>query len=120
MNWTRTLMAPLAAIAPLSLLSVLSSGNPDAGPTFVPPRVVRWSHGDPVLRLLPAERGICFVSGIGGNFQGGGEAVRIYVDDGWWWVGGRTCQPSLWVEVTCVEWPDSQLGAASAGQRRGP
>jgi len=68
-------------------------------------RVVRWRHGDEAIRLLPADRGFCYVSGMGGNFAGGGEGVRVFVDDGDWYVAGHSCQPSLWVEVTCVEWP---------------
>ncbi len=68
-------------------------------------RVVRWQHGDPTLRLLPADRGFCYVSGLGGALEGGGEGVRVFVDDGTWFVGGYSCQPSLWVEVTCVAWP---------------
>ena len=76
------------------------------------PRVVRWQHGDPPIRLLPAERGFCYVSGISGNFAGGGEAVRVYVDDGSWYIGGQSCQPGLWVEATCITWPVAPARAA--------
>ena len=72
-------------------------------------RVVRWQHGDAAKQLMRAEAGFCYVSGMGGSFAGGGEGVRVFVDDGIWFVGGHSCQPSLWVEVTCVEWPTVRL-----------
>jgi hypothetical protein len=99
------LEGPFAAIAmtiPTILLVAQSSHVSSITPR---PSILRWSHGDPALRLLPADKGFCYVSGMGGDFQGGGESVRVWIDDGTWWVGGYSCQPSLWVEVTCMEWP---------------
>lgn len=98
------------ALAPSST----DSARPQAATASPVTRVVRWNHGDTTKRLIAADRGFCFISGIGGNFEGGGEAVRVYVDDGIWWVSGHSQQPTLWVDVTCMEWvpgPNKPAGA---------
>jgi len=100
MNPIAKLLGPLAAVAMTIPAVMLDRTEPQL--TFANRRIVRWSHGDQPIRLLPADKGFCFVSGMGGNFQGGGEGVRVSVDDGAWWVAGYSCQPSLWVEVTVM------------------
>lgn len=100
-------------------LPVTAAAAENGGSTPEIREVVRWRHGDERRRLLRVEDGICFVTGIGGNFEGGGEAVRVYVDDGWWWIGGHSAQPSLWVEVTCLAWrghpPEPAAGPSAKG-----
>ncbi|HEX5053320.1 MAG TPA: hypothetical protein VFZ65_16205 [Planctomycetota bacterium] len=97
-------VGPIAGLL-LAVAGLLSSRATPALPAPPAVTVVRWQHGDAQKRLMPADRGFCYVSGMGGNFQGGGEGVRVFVDDGIWFVDGHSCQPSLWVEVTCIEWP---------------
>ena len=72
--------------------------RPDAGhPVF------QWSAGKPRVRMIRAEDGICFLSAVGGSFAGGGEWIRVRVDDGWWYLEGHCQQPLVWAEATCVK-----------------
>lgn len=106
MNPISKLCGPLAAVALTIPATLYVDANRDPAPQVTSckqPKVVRWCHGDEPIRLLPADKGFCFVSGMGGNFEGGGEGVRVFVDDGAWWVSGYSCQPSLWVEVTVMK-----------------
>lgn len=112
MNPFTKLLGPFAAIAMTIPTVLIVDRAQSPAPTVTKPRIVRWSHGDAPLRLMPANKGFCYISGMGGNFEGGGEGVRIWIDDGTWWVGGYSCQPSLWVEVTCLE-----FGGVVPGQR---
>lgn len=101
MNPIAKLLGPVAAVA-MAIPAVMLVEPAEPLATCAKPRIVRWSHGDQPIRLLSADKGFCFVSGMGGNFQGSGEGVRVFVDDGAWWVAGYSCQPSLWVEVTVM------------------
>jgi len=114
MNPIAKLLGPFAAVA-MTIPAVMLAERAEPQPAFAKPRIVRWSHGDKPIRLLPADKGFCFVSGMGGNFQGGGEGVRVFVDDGAWWVAGYSCQPSLWVEVTVMT--TGQRPGSSADRR---
>jgi len=69
------------------------------------PRVVRWRVGQERVRLMRAADGFCFLSAVGGGFAGGGEWVRVAIDDGWWYLSGHCLQPELWAEATCVAYP---------------
>lgn len=117
MNPIARMLGPFAAIAMAIPAVMLADRAQDPTATLAKPRVVRWSHGDSAIRLLPADKSFCYVSGIGGNFEGGGESVRIWVDDGTWWVGGYSCQPSLWVEVTCIEFVSAVPGQQTTSSR---
>ncbi|MFT4512614.1 MAG: hypothetical protein ACI89X_001695 [Planctomycetota bacterium] len=103
MNSIARMLGPIAAIAMAIPAVMLADRAQHPTPTSAKPRVVRWSHGDAPVRLIPANKGFCYISGMGGHFAGGGEGVRVWIDDGIWWVGGRSCQPSLWIDVTCIE-----------------
>ena len=61
-----------------------------------------WKAGDPPVKMLAAIEGFCFLSSTGGSFQGGGEAVKVYLKDGWWYLSGVSCQSSLWAQATSV------------------
>ncbi len=61
-----------------------------------------WSRGQKPIKMIREQEGFCFLSEIGGCFAGGGERVRVYVDDGWWWIHGRCMQRSLWATATCI------------------
>jgi hypothetical protein len=71
-------------------------------PPKEPPTQVNWHYGDPAKKLMRAAEGICFLSGIGGNLEGGGEAISIVIRDGWWVLEGKSAQESLWATATCV------------------
>jgi hypothetical protein len=89
----------------LVLLLLVPSGATTGAPRCEPlPRVVRWQVGQERVRLMRAADGFCFLSAVGGGFAGGGEWVRVAVDDGWWYLSGHCLQPELWAEATCVDY----------------
>lgn len=75
---------------------------PPAGKTAGPSVETRsWHQGEPPVRLLRKEEGFCALSGVTGHFQGGGEAVRVYLgDDGYWYLGGESQQDD--VAADCI------------------
>lgn len=54
-----------------------------------------WKGGDKPLELMAADEGFCYLSGVSGALEGSGEAVRVYLSKGKWYIGGRAAQPSL-------------------------
>ncbi len=49
-----------------------------------------WRKGQPSLRLIRAEEGFCFLTGVTGSFQGGGETLFVRIEqDGDWHFGGH-------------------------------
>lgn len=62
----------------------------------------KWKHGDPPLKLVRADEGFCFLSGIGGAYDGHGEGVRVYIKEGDWYLGGTSMQESLWATAMIV------------------
>ncbi len=61
-----------------------------------------WKAGDPPLKLITAGEGFCFLSGVGGAFQGAGEGVHVSLRDGKWWLEGHSAQPSVWARAISV------------------
>ncbi len=50
-----------------------------------------WTKRDGKVRLLSLKEGFCFVSSVTGGFNGGGESIRLYVDDeGYWTMTGTS------------------------------
>jgi hypothetical protein len=92
---------PCAAGVPFPLPAIGQGDQPavrqDAGIS-----VFQWRVGKERVRLIRADDGICFLSAVGGSFAGGGEWVRVRVDDGWWYLEGHCQQPLVWAEATCV------------------
>lgn len=65
----------------------------------------KWSQGQPPVRLIRAEEGFCALTQVTGSFQGGGEAVRVYVgDDGYWYLGGDSHQEGVGAECIVVRY----------------
>ncbi|HEX3998619.1 MAG TPA: hypothetical protein VHX65_08730, partial [Pirellulales bacterium] len=64
-----------------------------------------WRTGEPPVKMLHKDEGICFLSGIEGHFEGGGEEVSVRLaDDGYWYLGGRSGQDQLGAAAVGVEW----------------
>lgn len=64
----------------------------------------RWENNGPPVKMIHQDEGICYLSGIGGAFQGGAEVARVYVhDDGYWYLHGSTGQGLLVVNATAVK-----------------
>jgi hypothetical protein len=63
----------------------------------------KWSKGQPPVRLIHKDDGFACLSGIGGAFHGGGESARVQLcDDGYWYLYGRSAQPSMVVHAVTV------------------
>ncbi len=53
-----------------------------------------WSSGSPPVKMIHRSEGFCFLSSIGGGFNGGGEEVRVHIgEDGYWYLSGRSGTP---------------------------
>lgn len=61
-----------------------------------------WKHGQPPLKLIRADEGFCYLSGIGGAYDGDGEGVSVYLENGDWYIGGKSMQTSLWAKAMVV------------------
>jgi hypothetical protein len=76
---------------------------PAAGVAFF--KTAQWHQGEPAVRLIRAEEGFCALTQVTGSFQGGGEAVRVYVaDDGYWYLGGDSQQDGVAAECIVVRY----------------
>jgi hypothetical protein len=64
-------------------------------------------QGQPDERMIPADEGVCFLSGMSGKFRGGGEEIGIYVDDqGWRTLYVRSNQEDVRAKAVCVRYSD--------------
>jgi len=101
-NRTATQMTALkTALDALHINSVshapLSNGAPV---TFY-----QWKQGDPPVRLIKYNEGICFLTGVSGHFLGGGEQVRLWIgSDGFWYLGGQSQQQGVSAECAVVRY----------------
>jgi hypothetical protein len=59
-----------------------------------------------VTVMMPASEGMCFLTGIGGHFQGTGENVHLEIDNGVWVMTGASQQTNVNSTATCVAWSD--------------
>ena len=72
---------------------------------FTPAKIVAqslWDAGVPVTMHIYADPAFCFLTAVGGDFEGGGEYVEVYQAGGWWWLGGGTLQDELFARARCV------------------
>ena len=64
-------------------------------------RFFSWQQGDPPVRLIKRDEGICFLTGVSGQFRGAGEAVALTIEsDGYWYLGGHS--QAAGVSAECV------------------
>jgi hypothetical protein len=67
-----------------------------------------WTKGQEPVRMLKAEEGICFLSGVSGALRGYGEHVRVRLaDDGYWYLEGTSAQPELSAKAIAVRWKEA-------------
>ena len=78
---------------------------PQASPAV---EVFRWRNGEPPVRMLRTSEGHCFLSGLSGSFEGGGEGVEIYAEEGWWWLHGHSKQRYLEATATGIRYAGSR------------
>ena len=61
-----------------------------------------WKAGQAPIKLVRADEGFAFLSGVGGAYDGDGEGVSVYVKNGDWYIGGKSMQVSLWAKAMVV------------------
>lgn len=71
------------------------------------PEFHEWLVGQPTKLLNPVATHICLLTGVGGNFAGGGERVVVGIDKGAaggerWYISGSSGQAELRATATCV------------------
>ncbi|MGD0524005.1 MAG: hypothetical protein ABSE49_02610 [Polyangiaceae bacterium] len=59
-----------------------------------------------VTVMWPVTEGMCFITGVGGDFQGTGENVHIELDNGYWVLTGASQQNSVTGYALCQAWSD--------------
>ena len=61
-----------------------------------------WSQGNAAVQMGPIDRTVAFLTYVRGKFEGGGEYVRIYAQDGYWYLGGDSAQHSVLAKARCI------------------
>jgi hypothetical protein len=83
--------------------AVTKSGKvvPSAPPTCT---FIEWKSGGAAdTRLIQKDEGFCFLAGIEGNFEGGGESAMLSIEaDGFWHLRAQSGQPGLRVRIGVV------------------
>lgn len=73
-------------------------------------RVLRhatWGQGEGPIELLGASAGVCYLAGMEGRFEGGGEAVRITEEGGRWLLHGMSSQEGVRAYAYCLAYDQS-------------
>lgn len=65
-----------------------------------------WEVGQPLVTMMPVYEGLCALTGVSGNFRGGGEQVFVSQSGGNWVLGGSTMQDYMWAQAHCVKYKD--------------
>ena len=64
-----------------------------------------WRNGDPPVKMLQKNTGICVLSGVAGHFAGSSEEVRVRLDDdGYWYLEGKSREKELGATAIGIEW----------------
>ena len=63
---------------------------------------VGWSQGQPAKGLGPTSDRVCFLTGLKGNFVGGGERVRVYASGGSWYLEGNSAHTGVGAWASCA------------------
>lgn len=64
-----------------------------------------WEQGQPPLRLIKGTEGICVLTKVTGHFAGGGESVRVWIDDdGYWYLGGDSHQADVAADCAVLKY----------------
>jgi hypothetical protein len=66
-----------------------------------------WKMREPAKRMTKADRSVCFLTLISGQFYGGGEVVQITQSGGYWMLGGITGEVrGVRAKARCMGAPD--------------
>ena len=64
-----------------------------------------WRNGDPAVRMLHKNEGICVLTAVEGHFEGAGEEIAVRLkNDGYWYLEGRSHQSDLGASAVGIEW----------------
>lgn len=66
---------------------------------------VEWERTTPPTTLLGSDLGICFITGIRGNFGGPDETVTVEIREGDWVLSGDADNDSAGVTARCWRFP---------------
>lgn len=69
----------------------------------------RWVQGQPPTAMIPANKGVCFITSVGGNFRGALEAVEIQrpdssASDSPLLLTGSSQQDGVFAEAICLRY----------------
>ena len=65
----------------------------------------RWEQGQPPVKLIRSSEGFCALTMVRGRCKGGGENVRVWVEeDGFWYLGGHSHQADVSAECVVVRY----------------
>ncbi len=60
-----------------------------------------WSQGLSSVQMQPTSTHVCVLTKVSGDFDGGGESVRLYQSNGWWFMGGSSQQSGIGGQAYC-------------------
>jgi WD40 repeat protein len=81
-------------------------------------REYRWSQGQPAVKMLKRDEGICYLAGVGGTMRGYGEQVRVQLaDDGFWYLEGKTAQAELSGKAIALRWKNPKAVSAEVSEK---
>ena len=64
-----------------------------------------WEQGQSAVKLIKSTEGFCFLTKVTGRFEGGGEAVRLWINaDGYWYLGGDSHQQGVSAECAVLKY----------------
>lgn len=61
-----------------------------------------WTQGQERVLLGTAEGRACFLTRITGHYEGGGERLRVYIEDGNWYLHGQSQQLGVGGSARCI------------------
>ena len=67
------------------------------------PSVHHWTQGQDRVLLGSVARRYCALTSISGNFAGRGEAVRVYAENGMWYLSGQSKKKGVSGLAACIE-----------------
>jgi hypothetical protein len=62
-----------------------------------------WNPKTGPIKMISKDEGFCFISGVGGKYEGASEVARVYVgEDGFWYLDAQSRQNSMSVRAISV------------------
>ena len=61
-----------------------------------------WSQGSSPVYMGNTSDRFCFLTRVGGKFEGSGEWVQAYISGSGWWLGGSSYQAGVHAHALCI------------------